>query len=143
MTFTATPASATALTTASRPATARLGRVLVAVNLIAALLATGSAVLALVDPAILGAPAVDSWLELYAYAYAARAVPVGFAVGAVLLVAGLRTRPAVLVALTVAGVAQVGDLAIGAVQGIPGMMAGSAIGAVIHLASVAVIARRK
>ncbi|MEV0651250.1 hypothetical protein AB0I28_38950 [Phytomonospora sp. NPDC050363] len=121
----------------------RPGRVLVTVNLVAAFLSTGAAVLALFDPGVLGAPAVDSWLALYAQAYAARSIPLGLAVGAVLLVGGLRARPAVLVTLTVAGLAQVGDLAIGAAQGIPGMMAGSAIGAVAHLASVAVLARRR
>ncbi|HEY1177457.1 MAG TPA: hypothetical protein VGF17_14970 [Phytomonospora sp.] len=139
----ATPATSAAASVNASAVRPLVGRVAIAFNLIAAVLSTGSALMALVDPTVFGAPAAYSWLEFYASAYAARAVPLGIAVAAVLLVAGLRTRPVLLVALTVAGAAQVGDLAIGAAQGIPGMMAGSAIGAAIHLASVAVIARRR
>jgi len=137
------PAAAVPAAAASVAVAPRLGRVLTAVNLLAAFMATVSAVLAFADPAILGAPAVDSWLEIYAQAYVVRSVPIGLAVGAVLLVPALRTRPAVLVTLTVAGLAQVGDIAIGAAHGIAGMAVGATVGAVIHLGSVAVLARKR
>lgn len=142
MTFTPDTVT-TAATATAAPVQPRLGRALTVLNLLAAFMATASAVLAFVDPTILGAPTVDSWLELYAQAYVVRSVPIGLAVGAVLLVPALRTRPAMLVTLAVAGLAQVGDIAIGAAHGIAGMAIGATVGAVIHLVSAAVIARKK
>ena len=134
------PATTPVRATATRPALR--SRVLTAVNLIAAALSTASAFIALADPGILASGAdAATGVEFYAQAYAARAVPIGLAVFALLLVPALRTRPAALLVLSVAGLAQVGDLAIGAAQGIPGMMAGSAIGAIAHLASVAWLLR--
>lgn len=136
---TATSTSVRPHASAARPALR--SRVFTAVNLVAAALSTASALIALAAPGVLSGGETAPGVEFYAQAYAARAVPIGLAVFALLLVPALRTRPAALLVLSVAGLAQVGDLAIGAVQGIPGMMAGSAIGAIAHLASAAWLIR--
>lgn len=100
----------------------------------AALLSVGASLLALVKPDVLlptGSEATPL-VTFYAQAYAARALPIGAAVLA--LLAG-RDRGGLPAVLAVAGLAQAGDALIGAGLHNPGMVAGSSVGAVIHLVS--------
>lgn len=127
-------------TIATLPTGAR--RTVIGLNLVAATLSTVSAAMGMVNPAIFGAEHVTTWMTFYADAYAARAIPLGVAMWAVLLVPALRSRRTVTVLALIAGAAQLGDLVIGATQGIPGMMAGSAIGAAMHLGSLVWLRRR-
>ncbi len=105
-------------------------------NVAIALLTGGAAVLGLVRPTLL-APAgttASPGVTMYAQAYAARALPLS-AVAVAVLVGDL--HDALVPVLAIAGLAQVGDVIIGALQRNSGMLAGSATSAVIHLGSVA------
>ncbi|MEU2253992.1 hypothetical protein ABZ540_12545 [Nocardia xishanensis] len=108
-----------------------LSRTAVIVNAIGAATAMAFSIAALVDPTIAISGSADSpGIDLYAQAYAARAVPIG---AALLFSLASRRKRALLPLLTVSGAIQLGDVAIGATQGISGMMAGGSALALIHL----------
>ncbi|GLZ81281.1 hypothetical protein Afil01_60880 [Actinorhabdospora filicis] len=134
----ATPAATDrvdALPTAAR-------RTVIGLNLLGAATATISAVLGLVNPGVFGADQITDWVTFYAGAYAARAIPLGIVMWVVLLTPALRTRKTVTVLAVVAGAAQLGDIVVGATHGIPGMMAGAALGAAMHFVSLIWLRRR-
>ncbi|WP_042378697.1 hypothetical protein [Streptacidiphilus melanogenes] len=115
--------------------------VLLIANALAALVSAGSSVAGVARPGILlaqGEP-VTAGTGLYARAYAVRAVPLGLTT-AVMLLAGT-SAAAVRPMLLVAGMAQVGDAAIGARHRNRGMTLGAGTFAVLHLASAVVLAR--
>ncbi|MEV6390137.1 hypothetical protein [Nocardia xishanensis] len=108
-----------------------LSRTAVIVNAIGAATAMAFSIAALVDPTIAISGSADSpGIDLYAQAYAARAIPIG---AALLFSLASRRKRALLPLLTVSGAIQLGDVAIGATQGISGMMAGGSALALIHL----------
>jgi hypothetical protein len=95
----------------------------------------------MLDPAlILPRTDVSAAVEISAWAYGVRAIPLGAAVLILLTTQGKRGLVPVLL---VAGVAQLGDAVIGAMHGIPGMLAGGSTLAAIHLGSSLWIARRR
>jgi hypothetical protein len=116
-------------------------RTLVVANIAAAALSAGSAVLGMLDPEILLTPGSgSSGVTFYALAYGARAVPLGLAVITLL---ALRRWGALIPMLALAGLVQVGDAFIGLGYAIPGMVAGSLLGASVHLASTWWLARSR
>ncbi|MFE7191472.1 hypothetical protein [Kitasatospora sp. NPDC057541] len=118
-----------------------LPRSLVVANTTGTLLSTAFCVAGLVDPglALPHGSAVTDGVRLYAQAYAARTLPLGAALVHQLLVS--RTKRGLLPLLTVAGVVQIGDVAIGLTTRNPGMAVGAGALAVLHLASAARLAR--
>ncbi|WP_052440820.1 hypothetical protein [Streptacidiphilus anmyonensis] len=115
--------------------------VVLVVNALASLVSAGSSILGVVRPGVLlaaGEPVTEG-TELYARAYAVRAVPLGLAL-AVTLLAG---APGAVLwpLLLVAGLAQVGDSVIGARHHNRGMMLGAGAFALLHLASAFGLAR--
>lgn len=102
----------------------------------AAIGAATAAVLASADPAILlpGTSATSTDAGFYARVYTVRALPMSAAIVGMLVTR--RTR-GLIPLLTVAGLAQVGDLCVAVGQRNPGMAAGSTLGALLHLGSVA------
>ncbi|MFE0460434.1 hypothetical protein ACFW1A_14425 [Kitasatospora sp. NPDC058965] len=114
---------------------------LLAANLVAALVSAGSSIAGVLRPALAlpaGEP-VTTGTDLYARAYAARAVPLGLAT-ALLLLTGA-SHAVAWPMLAVAGLAQAGDSAIGARYRNRGMTLGAGAFAVLHLASAYWIAR--
>jgi hypothetical protein len=104
----------------------------VTANVLAAVLSGASAVLARRDPTLLVDGSVTSIVNFYVEAYLARALPISAVlIGLLATKRATGLRPMLLVA----GLAQVGDAIIGAGHGQPGMIAGSVVGAVIHLGS--------
>ncbi|MEV6254172.1 hypothetical protein ACIHAX_20685 [Nocardia sp. NPDC051929] len=119
----------------------KLSRTAMVVNAIGAATAVAFSVAALVDPTAAISIGADSpGIDLYAQAYAARAIPLGAAL--LFSLAGRRKR-ALLPLLTVSGAVQLGDVAIGAAQGIPGMMAGGSALALVHLATAGHLVLRR
>ncbi|MFI6953099.1 hypothetical protein ACIBJI_06435 [Nocardia sp. NPDC050408] len=115
-----------------------LSRSAIIVNAIGAGAAVAFSVAALVDPTLAISGSADSpGLDLYAQAYAARAIPLG---AALLFSLASRSKRALLPLLTVSGAVQLGDVAIGATQGIPGMVVGGSALALIHLATAGQLA---
>ncbi len=114
--------------------------VLLVANVVAALVSVGSSIAGVLRPGLALAPgeAVNAGTDLYARAYAVRAVPLGLATAAVLLSGA---HAAAWPMLVVAGLAQVGDSAIGAQRRNPGMTFGAGAFAVLHLASAWWLAR--
>ncbi|MFC5908651.1 hypothetical protein [Streptacidiphilus monticola] len=109
-------------------------QVLLAANAVAAIVSAGSSVAGVLRPG-LGLPAgepVTAGVDVYARAYAARALPLGVAAAAVLW-AG--ERVAAWPMLVVAGLAQAGDSAIGVRWRNAGMALGAGAFAVLHLVS--------
>ncbi|WP_433633142.1 DUF4267 domain-containing protein [Nocardia sp. CA-120079] len=116
----------------------KLTRFVIVVNAVGAGIAVAFSVAALVDPALAITGSADSpGVDLYAQAYAARAIPLG---AALLFSLASRHKRALLPLLTVSGAVQLGDVAIGATQGIPGMMVGGSVLALIHLATAGQLA---
>ena len=110
---------------------------LVLVNAVLALGSAAAGVLALVRPAALAdRPADDPAARFFARMYAARAVPFGVAVAAVLLLTPAQAP----VWLVTAAVVQAADVVIGAAQRSWGMVPAPALTAAIHAASAAVLA---
>ena len=111
-----------------------------AANAAAALVSAGSSVAGVLRPGLAlpkGEP-VTVGTALYVRAYAARAVPLGLTTALVLLADDpVATWPM----LVVAGLAQVGDAAIGVRQRNMGMTMGAGAFAVLHLASAWWLAR--
>lgn len=103
-------------------------------NAIAALISAGAGIAGALRPGIVLAHTepVTAGTDMYAQAYAARAVPLGLATAVVLLA---DARAAAWPMLVVAGLAQVGDSAIGARRRNLGMTLGAGMCAVLHLAS--------
>lgn len=116
-------------------------KVVTVVNAVLAAGSMASAVIGLVKPGlILPGGEVSAGVELYAQAYAARALALGIGL---LYALTSRSRPGLLVPmLVVAGVVQVADALIGLGQGIPGMMAGGTVCAIGHLASAWILRDR-
>lgn len=113
---------------------------LVAANVLAALISAGSGLAGALRPGIALAPGepVTAGTDLYARAYAARAVPLGLATA---LVLPADVRAAAWPMLVVAGLAQVGDSTIGWRRRNTGMALGAGVFAVLHLASAWRLAR--
>ncbi|WP_433709978.1 hypothetical protein ACQP2U_26635 [Nocardia sp. CA-084685] len=111
----------------------KLNSTAIIVNAIGAGAAVAFSIATLVDPTLAVSGSADSpGMDLYAQAYAARAIPLG---AALLFSLASRRKRALLPLLTVSGAVQLGDVAIGAAQGIPGMMVGGSVLALIHLAT--------
>ncbi|MGW4380151.1 hypothetical protein [Kitasatospora sp. NPDC004531] len=113
---------------------------LLVANAVAALLGAGAAVAGVIRPGLVlaaGEP-ITAGTRLYVRAYAVRAVPLGV-VAALVLAAG--PRAAAWPLLVVAGLAQVGDAAIGVRQRNVGMAVGAGAAAVLHLATAWWLAR--
>ncbi|MFH9348139.1 hypothetical protein [Kitasatospora sp. NPDC017646] len=114
---------------------------LLVANAVAALVSAGSSVAGVLRPGLAlptGVP-LNTGTDLYARAYAVRAVPLGLA-AALLLLTGA-PHGAAWPMLLVAGLAQVGDSAIGARYRNRGMTYGAGACAVLHLATAVWIAR--
>lgn len=104
-------------------------------NTLAALASTGFGIAALVEPGLLArASGVDVSSRFHPAMYAGRAVPLGMAVGIVVWLAPVSAASSIL--LGVAALAQVADLVIGAVHGLPGMIAGAGFAAACHVAAI-------
>lgn len=113
---------------------------LLVANALGALVSAGSSVAAVARPGLV-LPAdepVTGGTHMYARAYAVRAVPLGFATALALWATDPATAWPM---LTVAGLAQVGDSAIGARHRNTGMAVGGGVLAVLHLASAWWVAR--
>ncbi|WP_063047220.1 hypothetical protein [Nocardia pseudovaccinii] len=111
----------------------KLTRPTIIANAVGAGVAMAFSVAALIDPNLVITGSADSpGVDLYAQAYAARAIPLG---AALLFSLTSRRKRGLLPLLTVSGAVQLGDVAIGAAQGIPGMMVGGSVLALIHLAT--------
>ncbi|MFX0576586.1 hypothetical protein [Nocardia nepalensis] len=118
--------------------TEKLAKTAIIINAIGAGVAMAFSAAALVDPTLVITGTADSpGVDLYAQAYAARAIPLG---AALLFSLTSRRKPGLLPLLTVSGAVQLGDVAIGASQGIPGMMVGGTVLALIHLATAGQLA---
>ncbi|WP_433760783.1 hypothetical protein [Nocardia sp. CA-135398] len=116
----------------------KLTRSAIIVNAVGAGVAVAFSVAALVDPTLAISGSADSpGIDLYAQAYAARAIPLG---AALLFSLASRRKRALLPLLTVSGVVQLGDVAIGTTQGVPGMMVGGSVLALIHFATAGQLA---
>ncbi|WP_433192657.1 hypothetical protein ACQP1G_28615 [Nocardia sp. CA-107356] len=118
--------------------TEKLTKSAIIVNAIGASVAMAFSAAALVDPTLVITGGADSpGVDLYAQAYAARAIPLG---AALLFSLASRRKRGLLPLLTVSGAVQLGDVAIGATQGIPGMLVGGTVLALIHLATAGQLA---
>jgi len=118
--------------------TEKLTKSAIILNTIGAGVAMAFSAVALVDPTLAITGGADSpCVDLYAQAYAARAIPLG---AALLFSLTSRRKRGLLPLLTVSGAVQLGDVAIGATQGIPGMMVGGTALALIHLATAGQLA---
>lgn len=102
-----------------------------ALNTLAALASTGFGVAALVKPSLIASPAGESApSRFYPATYAARAIPLGLAVG---IAVWLTPASAfLLLLLGVAILAQVGDVIIGTVHRLPGMIGGAVFAVLCH-----------
>jgi hypothetical protein len=118
--------------------TEKLAKTAIIVNAIGAGVTMAFSAVALVDPTLAITGSADSpGVDLYAQAYAARAIPLG---AALLFSLTSRRKRGLLPLLAVSGAVQLGDVAIGASQGIPGMMVGGTVLALIHLATAGQLA---
>lgn len=107
-------------------------------NTLAALASTGFGVAALFKPSLV-APRADENTPsgFYPAMYAARAIPLGLAVGIAVWLPS--ASPILLLLLGVAVLAQVGDAVIGILHRLPGMIAGAVFAVVCHGAAVLVL----
>ena len=104
-------------------------------NTLAALASTGFGVAALVKPGLI-APRTDKTMpsRFYPAMYAARAIPLGVAVGIAVWLPPVSTL--LLLLLGAAILAQVGDVIIGVLHRLPGMIAGAVFAVLCHGAAV-------
>jgi hypothetical protein len=113
-----------------------MNKALVAIGVVngaAALLEAGSCLAGMKNPAIAAVGSeVTDLASFYARAYGARALPISAAVLALL---ALRRHDEAAVVLTIDGLSQVGDAALGVSRRNPGMTVGAATLAAIHLGS--------
>ncbi|WP_433684298.1 hypothetical protein [Nocardia sp. CA-119907] len=118
--------------------TEKLTKSAIIVNAIGAGVAMAFSTAALIDPTLVVTGGADSpGVDMYAQAYAARAIPLG---AALLFSLTSRHKRGLLPLLIVSGAVQLGDVAIGAAQGVPGMMVGGTVLAFIHLATAGQLA---
>ncbi|MEU1467013.1 hypothetical protein ABZ434_02115 [Streptomyces sp. NPDC005761] len=115
-------------------------RTLIVLNAAMAAASAAAAVIGVVRPTLLLPPGTEptAGLQVYAEAYAVRAVPLAAALACLLR----GERRGLVPVLAVAGAAQLGDAYIGISKGIPGMAVGGALAAGVHLASVGWLTRR-
>ncbi|TVT39784.1 hypothetical protein FNH05_23750 [Amycolatopsis rhizosphaerae] len=107
-------------------------------NALGTALSMASAVAGLIKPELaLPGASGNALSTFYTQAYVARAVPLGLGVLWLLATRHRALKPA----LVLAGVVQAGDSAIGLVHHNPGMTAGAAAAAVLHLGSAWWLAR--
>jgi hypothetical protein len=118
-----------------------VGRWLAGINAGGALISAGFAVVALIDPAAIGDGAVTTLVELYAGAYAVRAIPLTAVL--LFLLARRATTPAIAPILVLAGLTQFGDAAVGMHVRQPGMVIGGSLLAMVHLLSAVWLYRRR
>ena len=116
--------------------------ILLALNLVAALVSSLAGVAALFLPQSLtrsftGSEPVTHGEQFYANLYAARTVPFGITVG---LLPYLYRGPVVLVVLCLAGAIQIGDIFIGIHVKSPRIITGAFLATVSHLACACVLA---
>ncbi|MBF6064861.1 hypothetical protein IU500_25530 [Nocardia terpenica] len=105
---------------------------LAVVNAVFALVSGGFAIAAALRPAVLAHGPVTSAASLYAWMYAARAIPLTIAV---VILPTLGDRSGLVAILLVSGAVQAADVAIGAAQRNWGMTTGAAVGAAVHFGS--------
>ncbi|HEX7661489.1 MAG TPA: hypothetical protein VF444_18600 [Pseudonocardiaceae bacterium] len=109
--------------------------VLLVLNLVFSVVSAAFCVAAVARPAaLLPAGHRDSDVtssRFYAWFYATRQFPLSVAV--IVAILAMSARPALAILLTVAGVAQVGDAAIGLRHRNLGMAAGATVAAVVHI----------
>lgn len=118
--------------------TEKLTKSAIIVNAIGAGVAMAFSAVALADPTLAVTGGADSpGVDMYAQAYAARAIPLG---AALLFSLASRHKRGLLPLLTVSGAVQLGDVAIGAAQGVPGMMVGGTVLALVHLVTAGQLA---
>ncbi|MGD1222731.1 hypothetical protein AB9Q10_30395 [Streptomyces krungchingensis] len=122
-------------------AAARKERWVLVANTAAVTVSAVSSVVGMAAPGLLlnGATPGDG-AEIYAQVYAVRQLPL---TAAFLTTLSDRHRRHLVPVLLVSGLAQAGDALIGATSGIPGMAAGGALAATLHLASAAWLSRRR
>lgn len=104
-------------------------------NTFAALTSTGFGATAVLKPSLM-APPVERYgsSRFYPATYAARAIPLGLAVGAA--VWSTPEAASLLLLLGAAMLAQVGDIIIATTHRLPGMLAGAAFAVLCHGAAV-------
>ncbi|WP_053645274.1 hypothetical protein [Streptomyces sp. XY431] len=122
--------------------TGRGMRTMVIANASGTALSMAFSVVGLLSPGLFlpgGTDPVTPLTDLYAQAYAARALPLGAALLHQLLIS--RTGRGLVPLLLVAGAVQVADAAIGASSHNPGMTAGGTVLAALHLGLAARLAR--
>ncbi|WP_157777402.1 hypothetical protein [Nocardia terpenica] len=105
---------------------------LAVVNAVFALVSGGFAIAAALRPAMLAHGPATPAASLYAWTYAARAIPLTIAV---VILPILGDWPGLVAILLVSGAVQAADVAIGAAQRNWGMTAGAAVAAAVHLGS--------
>jgi hypothetical protein len=105
-------------------------------NLVLGLGTAAAATLMLVRPELMVSGGDTS--QLYAIAYAARAIPLGLAIAALI---GLRRRQGLAPLLAVGAAAQLGDIVIAAATANPGMAFGAALCAAGHLWGLLLLGR--
>lgn len=111
-------------------------KVVVAANVLAALLSGVAAVLARRNPAWLVSGRVTPMVTFYVETYLARQLPISAVLLSLLATRGTTgLRPVLLVA----ALAQAGDAAVGARHARPGMILGSTAGAIIHLGAAVLL----
>lgn len=100
------------------------------------IISAGFGVVAVIRPRALGPSGCGEFgRRFYPAMYAARSVPLGLLVAAVVWLAP--AQPLTLLVLAAAAAAQIGDAAIGVVHRVPGMVVLPLAVAVLHLASAA------
>ena len=121
-----------------RIATAPALGVVVWGNALVAVITAAAAVLATANPAMFAPGQAAPLADFYAQAYLVRAIPIS----GVLLGLLATKRPGLQPVLLLAGLAQVGDVVVGALHAQPVMIAGATFGAVVHLGSAWFLRRR-
>jgi len=110
-------------------------RVVLGLNAAMTLGSAAAAVIGVARPTLIPGPGTEATigLDTYARLYAVRAVPLAAALGWMLFRGHGRGLAPV---LAVAGIAQLGDAAIGVDRKITGMAAAGSVGALVHLTSL-------
>lgn len=105
-------------------------------NALLGIISAGAGVVAVVRPTVLAPPCLGGQGgRFYPAMYAARSIPLGLLVAAVVWLAP--AQPLTLLILAAAAAAQFGDATIGVVHRVPGMVVLPLAVAVLHLASAA------
>jgi len=122
-----------------RSATAPVPGVIAWSNVLIAVITAAFAVLATASPTQFVPGEAAPLVDFYVQAYLVRALPIS----AVLVGVLATKRPGLQPVLLVAGLAQVGDVIVGALHAQPVMVAGATLGAVIHLGSAWLLRRKQ